>query len=159
MEIDLDPMGSNNSIIHVKALCVIFRNEEILVFEARDSLKDQTYYRPLGGHIEFGEYSEAAVRREFCEEVGSEIENLRLLRVFENIFIHEGVPGHEIVFVYDGELVDKTIYDRPFFFFQEDNGETLKVLWKNMADFSDEIPLYPNGLPEFLKKRCQLLNS
>ncbi len=136
--------------IRVKVICVIYRGEEILVFEARDQHKAETYYRPLGGVMEFGEYSMPAVRREFREEINSELENLRYRHVFENIFMIEGRPYHEIVFVFQGDLVNKSIYDKPFIYGQEDNGQPFKALWKALSDFNDGPPLYPDGLLEFL---------
>ena len=37
------------------AICVLRRHDEILVIEGRDESRDLTFYRPLGGGIEFGE--------------------------------------------------------------------------------------------------------
>ncbi len=125
-----------------------------MVFEAHDRVKNETYYRPLGGHIEFGEYSTEAVRRELCEETGSEIEDLRFQQIFENIYINEGIPGHEIVFLFEGDLSDKTIYARQTFYIHEEVGTPVKVFWKPLADFEDGgPPLYPYGLLKFLKER------
>lgn len=50
--------------------------------------------------LEFGEMSEAALRREFKEELGFDITPVSLLGVLENHFELEGEPGHEIVHVY-----------------------------------------------------------
>jgi len=69
------------------------------------------FVRLLGGSIEFGESAVDAVRREFREEVGSELESLRLLGVLENRFELDGVPGHEVIFVFLGELSDRPLYD------------------------------------------------
>ena len=84
----------------------------ILVSEAFDSAKGDYFCRPLGGGIEFGEHSRDALRREMREELGAEVENLKLAGVLENVFVYEGAPGHEIVFVYDAEFVDKSLYER-----------------------------------------------
>jgi 8-oxo-dGTP pyrophosphatase MutT (NUDIX family) len=54
------------------ALAVIRRDDRILVFEAHDSVKDETFYRLLGGGIEFGDRGEEAIRRELVEELGVE---------------------------------------------------------------------------------------
>jgi 8-oxo-dGTP pyrophosphatase MutT (NUDIX family) len=40
-----------------------------LVAHGHDSVKSEDFYRPLGGGIEFGELSEAALRREIKEEL------------------------------------------------------------------------------------------
>ncbi len=136
--------------IGVKAICIIYRGEEIFVFEARDEQKAETYYRPLGGVIEFGEYSMPAVRREFREEINSELDNLHYLHVFENIFVMEGSPHHEIILVYQADLADKSIYDEPFIYGREDNGQLFKALWKALDDFKNGPPLYPDGLLAFL---------
>ena len=93
------------------AIC-LFRNENrILVSEGFDTIKQDYYYRPLGGGIEYGESSREAVLREIKEELGVEVENLRLIGVLENIFIYEGQQGHEIVFVFDAEFTDKSFYE------------------------------------------------
>ena len=68
------------------AICVLRRGDEILVMEARDDSRDLTFYRPLGGGIEFGERSDVAVRRELLEEIDAELEELYLLTIFENLF-------------------------------------------------------------------------
>lgn len=50
--------------------------------------------------------------REIREELGCEIEDLRLLDVLENRYTYEGQKGREIVFLYKGELADKSMCER-----------------------------------------------
>ena len=87
---------------------VVFRRDDgaILVAPGFDRVKEQRFYRPLGGEIEFGELAEDAARREIREELGAEIDDLRLLGVFENIFTFLGHSGHELVWVYEGAFAD-----------------------------------------------------
>lgn len=92
------------------SVCLFHHENRVLVSEGFDTVKQSYYYRPLGGGIEYGESSREAVVREIREELGVEIENVRLLGVLENIFIYEGQQGHEIVFVFDAEFIDKSLY-------------------------------------------------
>ena len=82
------------------------RNGHILAQDGHDAVKGTVYLRAIGGGIEFGETSEAALRREFREELEIELGAVQLLGVIENIFEYEGVPGHEIVHVFGVESAD-----------------------------------------------------
>ncbi|MCK6626289.1 MAG: NUDIX hydrolase [Anaerolineae bacterium] len=128
-------------------------NKAILVAESYDPGKQQHFYRPIGGGINFGEYSQAALVREVREEFGAEIDGLRYLGTLENVFIYNGQPGHEIVQVYDAEFVDRSLYEREALLGLEDNGLTFKAFWKPLAELqNDSRPLYPSGLLELLQK-------
>ena len=136
------------------AICLFRNGNRILVSEGFDTVKQNYYYRPLGGGIEYGESSKAAVAREIGEELGVKIENVQLLDVLENIFIYEGQQGHEIVFVFDADFADKSLYklDEIDGYEQEAN-VTFKAIWKSL----NEIEKSGGRLvPENLEK---LLNS
>jgi ADP-ribose pyrophosphatase YjhB (NUDIX family) len=136
------------------AICVIRRGGEILVFEGRDESRGLTFYRPLGGEIEFGERSEDALRRELLEEIGVELEHLRLISVTENLFTFEAEPWHEIVFVYEGRLADAALYDRGTFDVKLDDGSSDLGLWRSLDAFDmTTAPSYPEGLLEVLRDR------
>ncbi|MGE3834231.1 MAG: NUDIX domain-containing protein, partial [Acidimicrobiia bacterium] len=64
------------------------------------------FERPLGGRVEFGERAEDAVRREFLEEIGQPLGEVRLLAVVENLFRVGGIDGHEVVFLFHATLED-----------------------------------------------------
>jgi len=133
-------------------ICVFRHNGRILVGEHVDPQKQETFYRPLGGGIEFGEHSREALARELREELGADVANLRYLAALENIFTFNGRPGHEIVQVYDGELADKSLYEPLTLIGREDNGEPFTAVWKSLSDFMVENapPLYPDGLLDLL---------
>lgn len=138
-------------VIRPIAICVVRRNDDILVFEGHDYVKGETFYRPLGGGIEFGEYSHDAIIREVREEIGQDLAGLRLLGVVENIFTCNDTPGHEIVMVYEGEFASPALYAIEGIEGVEDNGEEIKVLWMPLQHFRDGLsPLYPDGLLELL---------
>jgi len=134
------------------AVCVFRTGDRILVAEGRDSRKNQVFYRPLGGTIEFGEHGEETVRRELKEEIGAKVVDVQYLGMLENIFVYEGRRGHEIVLVYDGTFVNKSLYEVEVI---EGNelGHKFNAVWKQLRDFSpDKPPVYPDGLLDLLKK-------
>lgn len=97
--------------IKVKVMCLIEHNGKLLLCNGYDSVKKEKFLRVVGGSIDFGEKAEDAVRREVKEELGSNLENLKFITVIESIFVHEGKKGHEVIFLYKGDLVNKDIYN------------------------------------------------
>jgi ADP-ribose pyrophosphatase YjhB (NUDIX family) len=135
------------------AVCVVWREREILVSEGRDPVDGQTFYRPLGGGVEWRELSAAAVARELREELGTDLEDLRKLGVLENVFSYAGRDLHEIVFVYEGRLCDRSLYERDRLRAVEAGGDPLTVLWVPIDRFGEGgATLYPEGLLELLDR-------
>lgn len=64
-------MVSQKQRIRVIVLGLIKSETQILVSAGYDSLKQKTLaiYRALGGGVDFGESSQAALQREFQEEI------------------------------------------------------------------------------------------
>lgn len=135
------------------AICVFRKDDRILVAEGYDPVKRQTFYRPLGGAIEFGEQSEDTVRRELMEEIGAEVGEVWYLGTLENIFVFNGEPGHEIVLIYDGVLTDSKLYEQAEVEGNEaEVGESFKAVWKSLDEFGEgKSILYPTGLVELLR--------
>jgi len=134
------------------AICLFRRNGKIMVSEERDPTKDETFYRPLGGGIEFGEHSSDALRRELMEEIGAEVKDLVYLGTIENIFTFNGEPGHEIVQVYDGVLKEPGLYEQTVISgYETDMNLPMKVIWKSLDEFGPgKAILYPEGLLEII---------
>ena len=136
-----------SGIVRPVALCVIRRDDRLLVFEGYDTAKKDHFYRPLGGTIEFGESSAEAAAREMAEELDTEVRNVRWLGVIENIFTVHGQTGHEIVMLYEADFVDERLYGRNPIWGQEDDGSPIKAVWKPMDDFREgRGRLVPEGL-------------
>ena len=64
---------------------MIFRGETILLGKRKNSFGAGEYCFP-GGHLEYGESFEDAVRREVMEETGIHIEELRFEYVANNVY-------------------------------------------------------------------------
>ena len=123
-------------------------DNKILVSKGYDKIKDSTFYRCLGGGIEFQETSQEALKREFKEELGIDIEVEDYCGITENIFTFQGKKGHEIVFFYNIKIKDedyKEIY--PMI---DDDGEDIAI-WENIEDFkSGKKILYPEEILKYL---------
>ena len=133
------------------AICVIRRDERLLVYEGHDPATLETFYRPLGGGIEFGEPGRDAVARELREEIGAEIRNIRYLATLENIFQFAGATKHELVVVFEADLVDAVLYAAEELVGREDDGTPFPVMWKRIADFANGgLVLHPGGLLSLL---------
>ena len=117
------------------ALCVFRNNDRILVCEGFEKLKNETFYSPLGGGIEFCEKAEDTVRREFMEELNVEVGEVRYLGTLENIFTFNGNSYHEVVLIHDGALVDSGLYEQAVIVGKEANGDTIRAMWKSVEEF------------------------
>ncbi len=144
---------AGNARIKVKAFAVI-RNEagtHHLVWRGHEF--SEPFHRLLGGHLELGEATIDCVVREIEEELGTTLLGPRLLGVLEEVFVHEGRPGHEIVFVYAGDLADPANVPPEGRWFT-DGDERLRVEWRAIdvgpGDPHAGIPLYPTGLQAML---------
>ncbi|MGH9788993.1 MAG: NUDIX hydrolase [Candidatus Acidiferrales bacterium] len=129
--------------IAIKAMCLLVHDGKTLVAKRRDRVTLESFYRVLGGSLEFHESSEDAVRREIREELNSELENLILLEVIENRFVFEGNKGHEVVFLYAGTLCRKELYEQQTVR-AVDGGAAIEAEWISTRDIlHGPIPLYP----------------
>jgi len=68
--------------IPVKVIGLALHKGRLLAAEIYNDDGEVKGIRPLGGHIEFGETREVALRREFQEELGTEIEITGAWRMF-----------------------------------------------------------------------------
>lgn len=138
------------------ALGLIVHNDRLLCQECHDSAKDEHYFKPPGGGIQFREHSEEAMRRELWEELSVERCELKLLTVVENIFEYDGEGQHEIVFVYQIDGLAKSFYDQETLFFDEPNHGPQKASWVDIPKLiSGELVLFPAGVRNVLTKLVQ----
>lgn len=129
--------------IEIKAMCLIQNKGKVLASKGLDHEKSQYFYRLLGGHVEFQETAEAAIRREILEEISSGIDDLKLITIIENIFTYNGKPGHEIDYLYTGSLTRVDLYEQNPIPLQEE-GDFQTAEWIPIEQISNgQIPLYP----------------
>lgn len=131
-------------IIKVKAMGLFVSPDgRFLASSHVDSVKQQPFLRLLGGHVEFGELAADALRREIQEEIAADCRIGPLLEVVENIFVYEGRPGHEVVFVYAAAFTDPGFYGRAEIPVIEPNCVTAAI-WTPCADAVEgRVFLYP----------------
>jgi ADP-ribose pyrophosphatase YjhB (NUDIX family) len=128
----------------IKAMAVIRRPRDgaLLVSEAADG----SFQRPLGGHVEFGEYARDTIHREFGEEIGQRLTGVRRLGVLENIFPWRGGTEHEVVFIFSAAFADPAAYDIEEQVIADKTQD--RVIWRAPGTVSP--PLYPAGLTELI---------
>jgi ADP-ribose pyrophosphatase YjhB (NUDIX family) len=120
------------------------RDGALLVAEGLDP-SGAVFHRPLGGHVELGEYAVETVQREFREEIGQVLTSVRLAGVLENIFEWDGTTQHEIVFIFTAAFADQAAYEiseQPI----RDAVGNVRVIWR-LPDMASP-PLYPAGVTD-----------
>ncbi|WP_194765194.1 NUDIX domain-containing protein [Microbacterium sp. UFMG61] len=126
------------------------KDGHVLALEGHDRSRGLDFLRAIGGGIEFGETAVEALGREFMEELGVSLQDAEPLGVFENIFIYEGEPGHEIahVFAVTCAELDAVPLDAELRILDEGS----PVRWVPITDIESGIRvLFPVGAPEGLR--------
>ncbi len=150
---DTDKMFTGKGLIKVKALCLFENDGNIFVFEAYDSVKKDYFYRPIGGTTGLQEYTIDTLKREIKEELNTEIKNIELKKVVENIFVCDGFPGHEIDFIYQADFCDTSFYEHKEYELIESDNERLKAFWISIKECSEgKYRLVPEVLIEYYKE-------
>ncbi|MBP0009824.1 NUDIX hydrolase [Roseofilum sp. Belize Diploria] len=140
-------MSKKKPKIRVIALGLIRDGDRLFLSEGYDRDKDQTFYRALGGGVEFGETSRETLQREFQEELNAELTHIEYLGCIESLFTYQSQPRHEILQLYRAQFVDPRFYQKNRFTFHEQK-RSKTALWVNLnACKSGEVRVVP---PEFL---------
>ena len=130
------------------ALLLAVKNDKILVIAANDYVKNEDFYRLIGGGIEFGETGAEALKREVKEEIKAEIKNIKYLGLIENIFNFEGKKMHELALVYRADFKDKNIYQKKEIKIL-DSRHPQKAYWLDKKTIL-KVKFYPEGLNKFI---------
>ncbi len=143
-----DPAANTRSgHIRVIAIGVLVWRKHLLVHRGYDHVKQETFFRPLGGGIEFDEEARDAVVREFREELDRGVEVGALISVTENMFNFDGAPEHEIVFEFE---IDFAPGEHPATLepmaAHEDDGTPFEARWLPLVEVLDGTHIvYPQG--------------
>lgn len=130
------------------ALGLAIKNNKLLVSEGFDKMKNQTFYRCLGGGIEFLEKSEDALKREFLEEINAKIDVEKFLGISENIFTYEGKNAHELVLFYSINISDEDYKEE--YIVTDDNRQS-KATWIDVNEFKNRKKiLYPEQVFKYI---------
>jgi putative intracellular protease/amidase/ADP-ribose pyrophosphatase YjhB (NUDIX family) len=111
---------------------------QFLLFRAVDNSKNEVFYRPVGGGIEFQETGREAVEREILEELGLKLIVGDQVNVFENIFTYEGHKGHEIIFLFEARFEDQNVYNKNELDIVESGKVIGKAVWRSLKEIEAE---------------------
>lgn len=136
------------------ALGVARKDNKILVGEGYEKYKDETFYRALGGGIEFGETAVEALKREFLEEINVKIKINGFLGISENIFTFHQKKAHEIILFYDITIPDEEYKEE---YYIVDTNREFKAKWVDIDCFlNNEKILYPKEVFKYLNKQKEM---
>lgn len=102
------------SEIQVTVLGIVRRGDEYLFQQLTDP-SAETFYRPIGGDVQFTEASNQALEREFDEELGISISAGPVVGTIENRFTWSDDFAHEITILREASFDDDTLYERSTF--------------------------------------------
>ncbi len=138
--------------IRLKAVCVVRRGNELLLIDTH--VPDNEHIRvcvPVGGGINFGEHSKDAAARETLEEISAVVINLKLLKIIENMFSYDGTDYHEVIFAYEGDFEDESLYQEEQIQGIESNGQAFVCSWVDIDLIkSKQVLFFPTQLLDIL---------
>lgn len=98
-----------------------------------------------GGKLEFGESVEDCVRREAREEIGVEVEPLKLVNVNEapDVSWEDGSRKHFIFLNYQCRIVSGEL---------KAGSDAVEIVWVSPEEIKDELLNHPESIRDTLKK-------
>ncbi|MBX2856621.1 MAG: NUDIX domain-containing protein [Rhodobacteraceae bacterium] len=126
---------------------VLVHNQRLLAMRVSDPQGRLIGARPLGGGVDFGETSSAALIREFREEIGADVIVSTESAMFENLFQYNGAQKHEIVVARPVRLREAALLEQERFEINEGDGVVFTAEWFALEDLRlGRPPLFPPGL-------------
>lgn len=141
----------NGQIQRNKTRCFRYskKNNKVLVSKGYDREKNETFYRCIGGGIEFLENSKDALKREYQEELNVDIKVEEFLGIFENIFTYNGKNAHELILFYNVSIEDADYKEH---YHVVDGDVETGASWIDIEKFiNKELKMYPEIVLDYLK--------
>ncbi len=133
------------------ALGLIEHQGHVFVSKGEDSKTKQSFYRFLGGGIDFGETSAAALVREFAEEIQAQLTEVEYLGCLDNIFTLNGKPKHELIQLFRAKFVDPAFYQLDQVFELVEGDRLDQAFWLDTGRIlSGECRLVPESCLSYL---------
>jgi ADP-ribose pyrophosphatase YjhB (NUDIX family) len=128
--------------INLRVAAVVTQGDEVLLCRVWD---EDWWFLP-GGRIKANETSEAALKRELAEEIGSDYRIIRPLVCSENFFDLDGRAFHEICTYYEVEWIGGPVQPQ-----QAVQGAVEVRRWMSRHELSD-VDLRPSFVKEFIAR-------
>ena len=152
-ELDIKPYGVEGykingdryTKIRSMVMGIVILGNKVLLTE--HFTKEYPFYRCIGGGIEFYEKSIDAIKREFKEEIDEDVVIDKYLGFAEELFVHKGKRGHEMIQLYKVKLnTANPKQEYPIL----DSDVTAK--WIDIEDIiSGRKVVYPEAVVDYIK--------
>ncbi|WP_051266476.1 NUDIX domain-containing protein [Nakamurella lactea] len=126
------------------------RDGHVLVSEGRDRRTGREFFRALGGGIETGETGDQALRREFNEELGVQLDQVDFLGTAVTRFEFEGTEWHETAHIFAVESSEISAMPIDVTLRVRDNGDLVRWVALDPIEPANK-PLYPTPSMHLLR--------